>query len=89
MPIPPLNYDQSVICGNLSRRVYTVISDDMLVMHYKYIKWRTELGNIYTDSLSEFCTSHKDIYKITNTSKYRSFQYRAVTERACNRRSII
>ena len=35
-----------------------------------------ELGEEYQDALVDFAKAHVDIYRITNITKYRSFQYR-------------
>ena len=78
LPIAPHNYDYEVSKGGqgLSKRVYQYISEDILLVHNKYIKWRKELGGEYQDVLTEFGKAHMDIYRITNVPKYRSFQYR-------------
>ena len=77
-PLPPSNYDRAIVehKQGLARRIYQVISEDVLIMHYKFLKWRQELGEDYSRSITEFAEDHMDIYKITNVPKYRSFQYR-------------
>ena len=60
----------------LTSRVYKVIANDVLEIHPKYVKWIQDLGIDFCGSLYDFGKLHKDIYKITNVSKYRSFQYR-------------
>ena len=77
MPIAPHNVDTLVNTGvNISRMVYKNISDDVMIIHNKYLKWREDLGSEFQDSLVEFGQRHKDIYRVTNIAKYRSFQYR-------------
>ena len=49
--------------------------NDVLLLHNKYIKWRMDLEEM-KETLTEFGTMHKEVYKITNIPKYRSFQYR-------------
>ena len=77
-PIPPHNYDTcvNVYQGKFSRIVYRYLQDDVMVIHNKYIKWLMEVGTDFTEGILEFGKLHKDIYKITNIAKYRSFQYR-------------
>ena len=78
LPLVPHNFDRC-ICGNirnLSQKVYTYLLDDAMIIHYKFIKWRQELGEEYEDTLTDFAKRHKDIYRVTNIAKYRSFQYR-------------
>ena len=77
-PIPPHTYDLAIhVYGStFSRRVYDYMLDDAMIIHRKYIKWRTCLGASYDDSLLEFSNRFKHIYQCTNIAKYRSFQYR-------------
>ena len=78
LPLPPHNYDQSihVYKGKWARKVYLLLSDDVLLVHNKYLKWKMDLGEDFNDSLVEFGTMHLDVYKLTNVPKLRSFQYR-------------
>ena len=78
LPMPPHNYDKAVHSKSLSSTVYRYLQDDLLLIHNKYIKWRIELGSEYNESLVEFAEKHKDIYRVTNIAKYRSFQYRLI-----------
>ena len=77
-PLPPHNYDMVTQSeqANLSRVIYKYISDDILVTHNKFLKWRNELGDDFCEGICDFGTLHMDIYRLTNVAKYRSFQYR-------------
>ena len=77
LPVPPHNYDAALLQQkSISAKVYTALSEDRMVIHDKFIKWKKELGPSYDDVLSDFCDSHCRIYRVTNVTKYRSFQYR-------------
>ena len=80
LPIPPHNYDQVLQFGkrSLSAVVYSQLNEDEMLLHNKYLKWRMELGDFFCEDVGEFARKHMDIYKITNVSKYRSFQYRVL-----------
>ena len=78
MPISPYNYD---VCINtqgkhLSRKVYKFLAEDVMLIHNKYMKWRSILGEEFDIGLYDFGLLHKDIYTIMNVAKFRSFQYR-------------
>ena len=77
-PIPPHSYDSSITIfkDGLSRRVYQFISEDVIIMHNKFIKWRNEVGNDIFEGILDYRQAHSDLYKVTNVTKYRSFQYR-------------
>ena len=78
MPIRPHNYD-TIVLGHqkgFSSKVYRFLSEDVKILHNKYIKWREELGEDMTESLVEYGLKYKDIFRVTNITKYRSFQYR-------------
>ena len=76
-PLPPHTYDMSMEKNyNLTQRIYTFLSEDVMVIHNKYIKWRVDLGMDLCNGLVEFGKMHMDIYSLTNNPKYRSFQYR-------------
>ena len=64
---------------NVSKIVYQFLAEDITLVHQKYIKWRRDLGD-YGDSLYEFRNVFKDLYKVTNVAKFRSFQYRTVQQ---------
>ena len=85
LPTPPTNYHILVGEGNrgIAKKVYKYLSEDVLLLHNKYIKWREELVEEFCESLCEYGLLHLDIYKVTNVTKYRSFQYRL------NQRAII
>ena len=78
LPVLPHLYDKcangSIL--NLSQKVYNFLGDDVMLLHNKYIKWRSQLGEDYDESLYEFGRNHLNIYKLTNIPKCRSFQYR-------------
>ena len=78
MPIPPHNFNQciSIHNYNLTKKVYRSISEDRMLLHNKFMKWKIELGAEYTDTLSDYNEAHNNIMKVTNVTKYRSFQYR-------------
>ena len=76
MPLPPHNFDIMVNGGLTSSKIYRLLSQDMLVIHNKYIKWYQEVGSDIFGSLYDFKEQHRTIYKVTNVPKYRSFQYR-------------
>ena len=78
MPLPPHTYDMCIQgkYPKLSSTIYKFIADDAMIIHYKYIKWRTEIPTGICDTLIDFAKAHVDIYSITNVPKYRSFQYR-------------
>ena len=78
LPIPPSVYDISLLDVNLASTVYKLISEDRMLLHPKFLKWRKELGSQYDDTLSDFTEHFKSIYKISNVAKYRSFQYRVL-----------
>ena len=78
MPIPPHNYDAVTLPQeqNTSGDVYRFISEDVMIMHNKYMKWRNEIGPSFCESIVDFGKLHTDLYRLTNVTKYRSFQYR-------------
>ena len=78
LPIRPHNYDRLVISKgeSFSSKVYKYLSDDIIAVHSKYLKWMQDLGTNFCESLVEFGRLHLNIYKVTNVTKYRSFQYR-------------
>ena len=79
-PIPPHNLDMAIQSPyKTTKMIYRYVSNDRIVLHNKYIKWRIELGYELTESLSEFTKYIREIYNITNITKYRSFQYRLIT----------
>ena len=47
-------------------------------MHYKFLKWKQELGDNFCETLMDFRQLHSEVYKLTNVSKLRSFQYRVL-----------
>ena len=77
-PLPPHILDECIhsFKSSLAGRVYRFLAEDAMLLHNKYIKWRSELGDSFCQGIREFSDYHKDIYRITNIPKYRSFQYR-------------
>ena len=77
-PIPPHNYDLCVLVfrQGWSRKVYSFLSQDVMLIHNKYIKWRVDLNEHLCDGILEFGRLHTLVYKVTNVPKLRSFQYR-------------
>ena len=68
------NYD--IVCDqtNLSTRIYNHLIFNDSVLRKLCDKWSVELG--YTVEYNSLSDTFSDIYKTTNISKYRSFQYR-------------
>ena len=77
-PVPPWNYDMSIRANtkSLSSRVYRFLSQDAIMIHNKYLKWRIELMQDFCGGLIGFRDQFPRIYSVTNVTKYRSFQYR-------------
>ena len=78
IPIRPHVYDivTQIHTQGLSGRVYKWLSDDVMIIHNKYLLWLQELGRDFCEGICDFGKLHQNIYKITNVPKYRSFQYR-------------
>ena len=78
MPLPPHNYDTCINTWDrgTSRVVYKYINQNPFITHNKYLKWSEELGGNFCQDILQFEALHKNIYKVTNVAKYRSFQYR-------------
>ena len=78
LPVPPHNYD--LACNlygkSFSRRVYRYLADDVMLVHNKYLKWIQEIGTDFCEGICDFGIQHTMLYKVTNITKYRSFQYR-------------
>ena len=62
-----------IICR---KKVYRFLSDDVMLIHSKYIKWRQEIGPDFCESLLDYGRMHQYGYTMTNVPKLRSFQYR-------------
>ena len=56
--------------------VYRYISQDAIIIHNKYVKWKQELGENFCENICDFARLHINLYHVTNVTKYRSFQYR-------------
>ena len=78
-PLIPSNYD-SLVCRSggesFTRKVYKYMADDVFFIRYKCIKWREELQDLFFDDILNFAKLFRNIYRITNVPKLRSFQYR-------------
>ena len=77
-PLPPHTYDMYIHGSEkkLASKVYNFLAEDVLLIHNKYLKWKQELGQDFSESLVEFGRMHLEFYKVTNITKFRSFQYR-------------
>ena len=78
MPIAPHSYDtmkEDKNC-NHSKLIYSYTACDATELHYKYIKWKEEIGLDLPQGAYSFAREIQNIYKVTNITKYRSFQYR-------------
>ena len=78
-PLPPHLYDLviTVYKDNLAKKIYSFFQEDIMLLHYKFIKWKQDLGDQACDfTLTDFRQEFRNIYKITNVPKYRSFQYK-------------
>ena len=80
LPLPPHNYDLSLTIyqGCLSRKVYQFLAEDVIIMHNKYLKWVQELGPSFCEGIVDFGLEIASVYRLTNITKYRSFQYRLI-----------
>ena len=47
-------------------------------VHGKYLKWIADLGHEFCETLYDMTYEFKNIYKVTNIAKYRSFQFRLI-----------
>ena len=76
-PIPPHKYDVCIFTNSKgwSRKVYTFLREDIMLLHNKYVKWKQEIGD-FCEGILDYGKMFLDLYKITNVPKYRSFQYR-------------
>ena len=77
-PVAPHNYDLCVHVykGSIARRAYAYLAEDAIMLHNKYIKWTMETGIDFCGGLIGFRDEVRNIYRLTNVTKYRSFQYR-------------
>ena len=76
MPLPPHTYDRILQQDkSLSKEVYSFLAEDIIILHNKYIKWKEDLED-YNDTLIDFRQEFNYINRVTNVTKYRSFQYR-------------
>ena len=70
-------YEKVVNNAELSATLYKMMTSDHTLMVSKRRKWEEELNTSITQE--QFEESFGDIYKLTNITKYRSFQYRLLT----------
>ena len=78
LPVPLTKYDLCVLSGDkgFSSKVYRYIMEDVTQIHYKYVKWREDLGEDIAESIWDFGKIFQQIYSVTNVPRLRSFQYR-------------
>ena len=78
LPIPPHNLDNALYAypKQLSRKVYSLLAEDLMLLHNKYMKWKMETRVDLSPSVMDFTAEIRSIYRTTNITKYRSFQYR-------------
>ena len=78
MPLSPTTFDRCVVPGrkNLSKEIYEFLSEDVILIHNKYVKWCRDLGGDFCESICDFGAKHQQLYSLTNIPKFRSFQYR-------------
>ena len=68
-------YAQLLDCTHITRTIYTdLISRSDNISYRSKNKWEEELNIVWSNK--DFCREVKDIYRVTNITKYRSFQYR-------------
>ena len=77
-PRCPHTFDRITVIHTkgFSGKVYKLLGNDAMLIHGKFLKWRQEIGEELCPTLTEFADLHRDIYRVTNVAKYRSFQYR-------------
>ena len=82
-PLPPHNFDmaKTVWKENFSKKVYETLAEDSTLLTNKFQKWNKELNTEICNGIYQFGELHRNIYVVTNITKYRSFQYR-LTQRA-------
>ena len=80
LPLPPHNLDRCIGGGmpHLASRIYRYFTGDITMIHYKYVKWEKDLREEICGDIWEFGKLHKNIFKVTNVPKLRSFQYRLI-----------
>ena len=67
-------HEQCILTKNLSAKIYKEICSDRDLLQHKAKKWQEEFCTKFsTEELTKYL---KSIYAITNSAKYRSFQYR-------------
>ena len=69
LPLPPHNYHKCLMQPHFSSQVYKCSSDDVMLLHNKYLKWRVDLGSQMEDHLVRFGQRCKEVYKLTNVAK--------------------
>ena len=47
-----------------------------MIIHNKYMKWTAELGDWLCETLTDYGKAFRELYKVTNVTKCRNFQYR-------------
>ena len=74
LPVHPHNFDSLRDVKKLSSIVYKSLNGDVMRLHPKMVKWNLMLGTSW--HLHEFGKIHLCLYKISNYTKLRDFQYR-------------
>ena len=77
-PVPPHKYDQLIVMGHkgVASKVYGYLAEDISILFPKYYKWDQDLGVGEMEDILDFQRGFKDMYKVTNVTKFRSFQFR-------------
>ena len=70
---PANKRDQYLNKSNIARIVYKKVNQSMTPLHKAYDKW---IKNNEIIEFDQYCELFKNLYKITNNSKLRSFQFR-------------
>ena len=74
LPLPPSAYDLLMAQSNPSNKIYTAVNSHICRLYGKKNKWESNL-NIVMSAKDYACKINK-MYKVTNSPKLRSFQYR-------------
>ena len=74
MPLEPYSYDRHLYVKNLTAKVYEKMVSQEYVFYDKIAKWENDLSCEL--NAKEFVTKVQGIHKVTNVTKFRSFQYR-------------
>ena len=91
IPLPPHMYERFIILNGigLTSKVYKFLSDDVMIVHHKYIKWKEELGYSFDESLWEFRYLHLEHIQSYKCRKVQKFSVQANTKNFDHQCSII